>query len=137
MLTLTRSVRFCAAHRLYNPAWSEEKNARIYGRCSNPGGHGHNYTLAVTVTGPFDAQGGMIINVSTLREMLEREVVQPLDHRDLNCDVPFLHGVIPTMENLVVTLSQRLQPALAAHGITLKRITLAESDHNHVTLEVP
>lgn len=136
-LSLTRSVRFCSAHRLFNPAWSDDHNARVYGKCSTPGGHGHNYILTVTVTGPFDAAAGMIINVSTLRDILEREVVQPLDHRDLNHDVPFLHNVIPTMENIAMVLATRLQPVLASHNITLTRLTLAESDHHHVTLDLP
>jgi len=136
-LSLTRSVRFCSAHRLYNPAWPDEQNARVYGKCSTPGGHGHNYVLTVTVTGPFDAGAGMIINVSTLRDILEREVVQQLDHRDLNHDVPFLQHVIPTMENIAITLAARLQPVLAAHNITLTRLVLAESDHHYVTLDLP
>lgn len=136
-LTLTRSVRFCAAHRLVNPTWSAEENERVYGKCSRPGGHGHNYTVTVTVSGPFDPQSGMIINVAILRDILEREVVAQLDHRDLNHDVPFLRGVIPTMENIAVALAQRLQPVLAAHRIALTRLTLAESDHHYVTVDLP
>jgi 6-pyruvoyltetrahydropterin/6-carboxytetrahydropterin synthase len=133
MITVSRTVRFCAAHRLCNPAWSPAENRRVYGRCSNPGGHGHNYTLTVTVCGPHDPATGMVVNVSALGAVLEREVVAHLDHRDLNHDVDFLAGTITTMENLAAILAARLGPPLAALGVKLTALELAESDYNRVT----
>ncbi|MCX7846429.1 MAG: 6-carboxytetrahydropterin synthase [bacterium] len=135
--SLTRSIRFCAAHRLFNPAWSDEENFRVFGKCSLPGGHGHTYLLTVTVSGPLDPHSGMIINVATLRDILRREVFDLLDHRDLNHDVPFLQGLVPTMENIAQKLAERLQPVFAAHQLTLTRLSLAESDHHYVTIDLP
>jgi 6-pyruvoyltetrahydropterin/6-carboxytetrahydropterin synthase len=137
MLTVSRTVTFSAAHRLFNPAWSRARNQRVYGRCSNECGHGHNYTLTITVSGPFDAESGMVVNVTVLGEILKREVVDKLDHCNLNTDVPFLKGVIPTMENLVLHIADEFTEPLAAVGIKLVRLDLAESETNRVTLEIP
>ena len=133
MLTVTRTVEFCAAHRLYNPDWDDARNREVFGKCSNPGGHGHNYSVTVTVTGPLDQESGMIVNVATLAGILKREVVEQLDHRNLNTDVDFLVGEITTMENIALKLAQRLKPTVAALGLSLIRLELAESDKNSVT----
>ncbi len=135
MLTITRTVHFCAAHRLFNPSWPDERNRKVYGRCSNPGGHGHNYTLAVSVTGRLDDETGMVVNVTELGEVLRREVVERLDHRNLNTDVPFLKNVVPTMENIVAKLAARLESPLGGLGVRLVKLELSESDKNRVTLE--
>ena len=134
LMTVSRTVEFCAAHRLCNPAWSAAENARVYGRCSNPGGHGHNYELSISVSGPKDPASGMIVNVTALRDVLQAEVVEQLDHRNLNTDVAFLAGVITTMENLAEHIAARLKPRLQALGVRLVALTLAESDHNQVTV---
>lgn len=135
LLTVSRSVRFSAAHRLFNPAWSTEENTRVYGRCSNEGGHGHNYSLTVSVAGPIDPANGMVVNVTLLRDVLQRMVVDQLDHRNLNTDVPFLAGIVPTMENIVAKLAALLSPELERLGVALRRIDLAESESNSVTLD--
>jgi 6-pyruvoyltetrahydropterin/6-carboxytetrahydropterin synthase len=137
MTIVSRSIEFCAAHRLYNPAWSDADNARVYGRCSNRGGHGHNYQLTISVRGPVDPASGMVVNVTALRDVLQQEVVAPLDHRNLNTDVPFLTGVITTMENLATQIAARLTPPLEALGVRLTALELAESAHNRVTLQFP
>ncbi len=134
-LTVSRTASFSAAHRLYNPAWSEEKNVHVYGKCSREGGHGHNYTLTLRVCGRHDRATGMVVNVTLLHEMLQREVVDQLDHRDLNTDVPFLADVIPTMENLAVKIAERLAPCLAPLGVAMRSLELAESATNRVILE--
>lgn len=136
MITVTRKVEFSSAHRLFNPDWDEAKNREVFGKCSNPHGHGHNYVLKVTVTGPLDEESGMIVNVSTLGSMLQREVVDVLDHRNMNTDVGFLKGVITTMENIAGKLAERLGPSLEDVGLRLVRIELSESRKNSVTLEL-
>ena len=136
MITVTRKVEFCAAHRLYNPAWDDAKNREVFGKCSNLHGHGHNYIVNVSVSGPLDEESGMIVNVSTLGSVLKREVVDTLDHRNLNTDVDFLSGVITTMENIVGKLAERLVPALEVMGLTLVKLELSESNKNSVTLEL-
>jgi 6-pyruvoyltetrahydropterin/6-carboxytetrahydropterin synthase len=134
--TLTRTVHFSAAHRLYNPAWSAARNTEVYGRCARPGGHGHNYTLRVTVTGTLDEATGMVMNVTDLGALLRREVVAQLDHRNLNTDVPFLEGVVTTMENIAARLAERLAGPLAEMGVRLSALELAESERNSVRLEI-
>ena len=134
--SVTRTVRFSAAHRLHNPDWSDERNQAVYGRCANPGGHGHNYILRVTVTGPLDPESGMVLNVTELRDLLRAEVVERMDHCDLNSDVPYLAGVVTTMENIAMRVAERLVEPLKRMGVRLSRLELAESDRNSVTLEL-
>jgi 6-pyruvoyltetrahydropterin/6-carboxytetrahydropterin synthase len=136
MIAVTRKVEFSAAHRLFNPDWDDATNREVFGKCSNPHGHGHNYVLNVSVTGPLDEESGMIVNVSTLGSLLQREVVDTLDHRNLNTDVDFLKGVITTMENIAVKLAERLKPPLEDLGLRLVRLELSESTKNSVTLEL-
>src|SRR6185312_8617358 len=97
-LTITRSFQFCAGHRLHRPDWSDEKNREIFGLCSNPAGHGHNYELEVSVTGPLDGETGMIMNLRELKELVRERVIGEVDHKNLNVDVPWMRGVIPTTE---------------------------------------
>jgi len=122
---LTRRLEFCAGHRLHNPALSAEENRALYGACNNPNGHGHNYVLEVTVRGPIDARTGMVIELGALRRLVEEAVVDAVDHRNLNVDVPFLEGVIPTAENLAVRFWRRLEEALGE--ATLHRVRVYES----------
>ena len=136
-MSVSRTVCFSAAHQLSNPAWTMEENARVYGKCSRVGGHGHNYTMTLRVAGTYDQVTGMVVNVTVLHDLLKREVVDQLDHRNLNEDVPFLAGVVPTMENLAVKIADRLAPFLASLGVTMRSIELAESETNRVILEYP
>ena len=136
MLTVTRTIHFCAAHRLYNDAWDETKNREIFGKCSNEGGHGHNYTLKISVSGELDKNSGMVVNVTELRDILKREIFNKLDHRDLDNEVDFLDGLVSTMENLVIKIAENLKNPLNELGVKLVKLELNESDKNSVTLEL-
>lgn len=136
MLTVTRTIHFCAAHRLYNDSWDESQNRDVFGKCSNEGGHGHNYTLKISVTGPLNKESGMVVNVTELRDILQREIFDKLDHRDLDREVDFLKGKVSTMENLVVKIAENLKNPLNNLGVKLVKLELNESDKNSVTLEL-
>jgi|SRR3990167_8909038 len=111
-VSVTRKVRFCAGHRYWRPDWTPEKNREVFGACANENGHGHNYTLEVTVSGPVDPQTGMVINLGDLDRLIHQLVIDRIDHRNLNLDVPELAGRIPTTEVLADfiwnTLSSRV-----------------------------
>ncbi|HXQ81873.1 MAG TPA: 6-carboxytetrahydropterin synthase [Opitutaceae bacterium] len=119
---ITRQVHFNAAHRLYNPSRSRPWNERTYGPCANPNGHGHNYVLEVTVRGRPDRQTGYVLDLGELKRILERAVVGPCDHRNLNKDVEFLRGTIPTTENLVVAFWRRIAPRIKAGELHCVRL---------------
>ena len=101
-IEITRREEFSAAHRLHNPALSDAQNRTLYGVCNNAHGHGHNYELEVTVRGRIDAETGMVMNLTDLMTMLRERIISRLDHKNLNHDVSFLRGVVPTAENVVV-----------------------------------
>jgi 6-pyruvoyltetrahydropterin/6-carboxytetrahydropterin synthase len=128
---VTRRVHFCAAHRLGREDWSQEENRRVFGDCSNPNWHGHNYELDVTVAGPIDAGTGYVYDLKLLRDRVEETVLADLDHRNLNLDVPWLSGVNPTTENLVVAIWQRLAGELPP-PVRLVRLVLWETPRNYV-----
>lgn len=107
---ITRQVHFNSAHRLYNPTKSLAWNQRQYGLCTNPHWHGHNYVLEVTLAGEPDPETGYIIDLGELKRILHRAVVDPCDHRNLNEEVPFLRGIIPSTENLVIAFWQQIEP---------------------------
>ncbi|HTL69562.1 MAG TPA: 6-carboxytetrahydropterin synthase [Lacunisphaera sp.] len=119
---ITRQVHFNSAHRLYNPTKSLAWNRRQYGPCTNPHWHGHNYVLEVTVRGEPAADTGYIIDLGELKRILHRAVVDACDHRNLNEDVPFLRGVIPTTENLVIAFWHRIAPLLPAGRLHCVRL---------------
>lgn len=129
-VTVTRRLRFNAAHRVHNPALSDERNRVLFGKCNNPHGHGHNYTLDVSVAGEVDPETGYVTDLSALRQLVEREVVNDLDHHNLNVDVAFMQQVIPTAENLVVAIWRRLAPAVAPRELV--RLVLWETENNYV-----
>jgi 6-pyruvoyltetrahydropterin/6-carboxytetrahydropterin synthase len=129
MVYLTRKEYFCASHRLYNPDYSDEKNFKIYGKCSYPNGHGHNYDLEVTVVGQPDESTGMIIDLKDLSEMIRREITEKVDHRNLNVDVDFLRGIIPTAENLVRIFWKVLDSSM--QNCRLYSIKLSETPNNY------
>lgn len=140
MVYVTRRVTFSAAHRLFNPQWSDEENQRIFDKCSNPRGHGHNYVLEVTVRGVPDPATGYVIDLKRLREIIEEHILAKVDHKNLNEDVDFLRGIIPTAENLAWAFWQVLEPLIPAGK--LHSIRLYESENNFVEyrgepLEVP
>jgi 6-pyruvoyltetrahydropterin/6-carboxytetrahydropterin synthase len=125
MVYLTRKCEFSAAHFYHNPKFSPEENQRIFGKCNNPNGHGHNYTLEVTVKGEVDRRSGFVVDLKDLKDALEREVLSALDHRFLNKEVPEFRDRIPTTENLAIAIWQRLQPKLQV--AQLHRVRLYET----------
>jgi 6-pyruvoyltetrahydropterin/6-carboxytetrahydropterin synthase len=130
MVYVTRKAYFCAAHRLFNPKWSDAENNRVFGKCNNPNGHGHNYTVEVTVVGPVPADSGMVIDLKVLADILETELVERVDHKHLNHDVDFMQGVIPTAENIAKAFWKILVPRITSGR--LHAIRLYESENNIV-----
>jgi len=129
-VTVTRRLHFSAAHRVHNPALSDEENRRTFGKCNNPNWHGHNYILDVSVRGPLDETTGYVIDLSRVKELVTTHVIDKVDHRNLNLEVDFLKGVIPTTENVVVAFWRVLQPALAPAVLT--KLVLWETVNNYV-----
>ena len=131
--TVTVKVYFEAAHRLHNPAQPEDWNRRVFGKCNNPHGHGHNYIIEAAVQGDPDPVSGYLIDMKDLKAVLHKVVVDHVDHRHLNIEVPWLEGVIPTAENLAVAFWQRLAPHLTSHpDCRLHRMRVCESQANYV-----
>ncbi len=130
MVYVSRKAHFAASHRLYNPAWNNEQNDRVFGKCNNPNGHGHNYDIEVTVAGAPPADTGMVIDLKELAEIVDRELIELVDHKHLNLDVPFLKGIIPTAENMAIAFWKILEPKIP-HG-KLSSIKLYESGNNFV-----
>ena len=124
---LTRKAEFSASHVCANPAWSAGKNQGVYGNNANPNGHGHNYVLEVTLTGNPDPVTGMVFDLRELKEILNREVVDPMDHRFLNKEVPPFDRVIPTTENLAVEIWKRIEPQIRRDGVHLHNVRLYET----------
>ncbi len=130
--TVTVKVYFEAAHRLHNPQRSEAWNREVFGKCNNPHGHGHNYVIEASVTGEVNPDSGYLIDMKDLKTILNRCVVDDVDHRHLNLEVPWLDGVIPTAENLAKVFFERVAPALP-EGIALTALTVHETDRNSAT----
>jgi 6-pyruvoyltetrahydropterin/6-carboxytetrahydropterin synthase len=130
MVFVTRRAEFAAAHRLYNPAWSEAKNNEVFGKCNNPNGHGHNYTIEVTVAGDPPSETGMVIDLKRLADIIDREIIERVDHKHLNVDVDFLRGVIPTAENMAIAFWKILEPKIKEGR--LHSVKLYESMNNVV-----
>jgi 6-pyruvoyltetrahydropterin/6-carboxytetrahydropterin synthase len=126
-LSLTRRYRFAASHRLFSPAFSDEENKRLYGKCGNPYGHGHNYIIEVTLTGPVDAETGMVANLGELDPFVEREVVEPFDHKYLNEEVSEFRDSVPTTENVCREIYRRLKAFPAAR---LEKVRIEETSNN-------
>lgn len=126
---ISRKVEFCASHRLHSPHLTEEENKALYGRCNNENGHGHNYVLEVTVSGPIDNKTGMVMDLKALKDLLEKEIVDRVDHKNLNIDVDFLQGVIPTAENIVASFWGLVVDKLPA-GCILYEMRLWETENN-------
>ena len=129
-VTVTRRLHFSAAHRVHNPAMSDEENRRTFGKCNNPNWHGHNYILDVSVKGGLDERTGYVIDLSRIKEIVTSEVIDKVDHRNLNLEVDFLRDTIPTTENLVVSIWRVLEPAL--RPAALSKLVLWETVNNYV-----
>ena len=125
-VSITRRATFAAAHILRRPDWTDERNREVFGACVND--HGHNYVIEVTVSGPVDAETGMVVNLKHVDSIVRREFIDAVDHRHLNRDVDFLTGIIPTAENIAQAAFQRLAPHL--QPARLIRLRLVESENN-------
>lgn len=129
-VTVCRKEHFNAAHRLYNPAWTDERNAEVFGPCANVNYHGHNYELVVRVTGEIDPDTGYVYDMKRLSSLIKTEILDTFDHRNLNLDTADFRNLIPTAENIAVVIWQRLRPHLAAPlGLS---VTLFETERNFV-----
>lgn len=124
MVFLTRKAEFSSAHFYYNEAWSQQENERVFGKCANRNGHGHNYTLEVTVAGEVDPTSGFVVDLKALKDIIQVEVIQAYDHRHLNLEVPEFSSVIPTTENIAIAIWKRLKPKIT--GAQLHRIRVYE-----------
>lgn len=130
---VTRREQFNAAHRLYRPELSDEENFRLFGPCSNPNWHGHNYVLFVTVKGVVDSYSGMVLNLKELSRIIKTYVIDILDHKNLNIEVPFLQGILPTTENLAIAIWDVLQQQLEQfHNVQLFCVKIQETENNFV-----
>lgn len=126
MVYLTRVEHFNAAHKLYNPSWTREKNDEVFGKCANENWHGHNFELFVTVKGNPDPDTGFIVDAKLLSRIIKEHVVEQLDHRNLNLDVDFMRGKLCSIENLVMGIWDELAPRIPA-GATLHCLKLVET----------
>jgi 6-pyruvoyltetrahydropterin/6-carboxytetrahydropterin synthase len=128
MIELTRRATFSASHYYWNEGWTAEKNHEIFGRCANRHGHGHNYTLEVTVAGEPDPVTGFVVDLKWLKDVMEREVLDVYDHRHLNFEVPEFANTIPTTENIAIAVWKRLEPAVTAvDRARLSRVRIYET----------
>lgn len=132
MVYIQRRETFSASHRLHNADWSDAQNEAVFGKCSNRFGHGHNFQLIVTVKGHVDPQTGFVMNLVDLKAIMMAEVIDHVDHRNLNEDVPFLAGIMPSTENLAMAFWNRLSPAIEAKGAALHCIRIIETENNFV-----
>lgn len=126
-MVITRKVEFSASHVCRNPELSEQDNRRLFGAAANPHGHGHNYVVEVSVAGQPDAVTGMVMDLKELKEILNREVVEPYDHRFLNYETPPFDRVIPSTENIALDIWNRLAPRLDGESRRLRRVRVYET----------
>jgi 6-pyruvoyltetrahydropterin/6-carboxytetrahydropterin synthase len=134
MVYITRIEHFNAAHRVFNPTWSDEKNSAVFGRCANKNYHGHNFELIVTVKGKVDIETGFVMDLKVLGDIVRREVVDKVDHQNLNLDVDFMANIIPSCENFIVEIWNIIAPLIetAAPNSRLHALKLVETPKNYV-----
>ncbi len=132
MIYITRRERFNAAHKLWRADWSDEKNAEIFGKCSNKNWHGHNYELFVTVKGEINPETGFVIDLKALKNIIRTHITDPLDHKNINLDVDFMEGKMASTEVLAIVIFDKLKPLIASQGAQLHSIKLYETENNFV-----
>jgi len=130
-VTISRKAHFNAAHRLYRPDWSDEKNQSIFGKCNNPNFHGHNYDLTVSVTGAIDQETGYVMDVKILSDLIKEEVENPFDHKNLNLDVEEFKNLNPTAENIAVVIWDKLRAKI--NPMNDLEVILYETPRNFVS----
>ncbi len=132
MIFVTRRVHFNAAHKMVNPKWSLEQNQAVFGPCANENWHGHNYELEVTLAGEADPDTGYVYDLGKLRDVIDQHVLRKVDHKNLNLDVDFMQGIVPSSENFVVAIWQQLLPHIQAPNARLYSVKLFETPRNFV-----
>jgi 6-pyruvoyltetrahydropterin/6-carboxytetrahydropterin synthase len=132
MIYLTRRERFCAAHRMFRKDWSDEQNMVVFGKCSNPNWHGHNYILWVTIKGEPSALNGFVMNINILKQIILEKVVNKIDHKNINLEVEFMQGKVATTENLAISIWNELKPAIEKEGASLHCIKIEETENNSI-----
>jgi 6-pyruvoyltetrahydropterin/6-carboxytetrahydropterin synthase len=132
-VTVTRRMTFNAAHRVHNPALSDEENRSLFGKCNNPNWHGHNYVLEVSVSGDVDERTGYVVDLGTVKRIVQETIIDRVDHRNMNLEVEFLRGVIPTTENIIVAFWRELAPRLRPGR--LARLRLWETENHYAEYE--
>ncbi len=131
MVYITRIEHFNAAHKLYNPSWTREENEAVFGKCANENWHGHNFELHVTLAGEPDSGTGFVYDVKKLSKIIQQHVIDPLDHKNLNLDVPFMQGKLCSIENLIIAVWEQLEPHLPEKTL-LHRLRLYETPRIYV-----
>ncbi|HAQ65631.1 MAG TPA: 6-pyruvoyl tetrahydrobiopterin synthase [Bacteroidales bacterium] len=132
MIYITRRERFNAAHRLFKPDFTDDQNLKLFGKCSNPNWHGHNYDLHVTIKGEVNPETGFLVNLSSLSSIIRKQVIDKLDHRNINLDVDFMQGKYASTEMLAISIWEQLEPEVKKLGALLHRIRVQESENNYV-----
>ena len=131
LVYVTRRERFNAAHKLYNPNWSKEKNEEVFGKCANHNWHGHNYELHVTIKGLPNEDTGYCMDLGDLSKLLKEKVIEKLDHKNLNMDVPFMKDKMTSTEVLLVEIWNQIEEPIAVLGCTLHKVKLYETENNY------
>lgn len=129
LIYVTRRAHFSAAHRLFNPAYTEDENQRVFDHCANRNGHGHNYHVEVTVAGSTDPDTGYVIDLKMLKKIMDEQFITLVDHKHLNLDVGFLQGVNPTAENIAVACWNQIEPHIT--GGRLHSVRVYETEQNY------
>ena len=132
MIYLTRRERFSAAHRMFRKEWSDEINLRVFGKCSNPNWHGHNYILWVTVKGEPSEEHGFIMNSNILKQIIIENIIDKIDHKNINLEVDFMKGKIATTENLTIAIWNELNPFIEKAGANLHCVKIDETENNSI-----
>ena len=127
---ITRRECFNAAHKVSNPKWSDKKNREVFGGCANPNWHGHNYELFVTVKGKIDKDTGFVVDLRKLSDIIKTLIIDKVDHKNFNLDVPFMKGMMPSTENVVLAFWKQLEKPIAKLGCKLHSIKLRETENN-------
>jgi len=132
MIYITRRERFNAAHRLFKAEYSDEENLKVFGKCSNPNWHGHNYELFVTVKGEIDSNTGFLINLKVLSKIIREEIIEKTDHKNINIEVDFMKNKMASTENLTIAIWKQLEKKVSDLGISLHCVKIYESENNFV-----
>jgi len=132
MIYLTRRERFSAAHRMFRKDWSDEENMSVFGKCSNPNWHGHNYTLWVTIKGEPAEDFGFVMNINILKQIILENIISKIDHKNINLEVDFMKGKIATTENLAISIWNELEPLIKKTGSQLHCVKIEETENNSI-----